>query len=79
MSGKRSKNFNKLIDHFISTSEQGHYDAENFSICLYGIKNDPVVLKKIFFEITKVTTKFKFIILDTEADFTNINILDIDL
>lgn len=71
--------YNKLVDHFISTGDLGHYDRESFSIMLYGIKNDDQALYKIKSDIERFTKKYKLIILDKKSDFTNVNILDIEL
>ncbi len=79
MSSKRLTNFDNLVEHFISTDELGHYNKDNFSICLYGIENNPAAIKEIRKAVSQVTTRFKLIVLEPGDQRTNINILDIDL
>lgn len=72
-------NYSKLVHMFIQTDELGSYDAKNGSISLYAIVNKPAVLADIRKRIDAITTRYHFIVLDPKDEFTNINILDIDL
>lgn len=72
-------NFNKLVEHFIFTGDLGDYNKDNYSITLYDIRRDPVVIEDIKRRINEITTKYKFVVLHTTREFTNIKILDIDL
>ena len=71
--------FDQLVFHFIVTGELGDYNAERFSITLYGIVNDEKQIKRIRSEIEGITKHFKMIVLDPGEERTNIKILDIDL
>ncbi len=67
-------------DRYVRNWKFGHYNPENYSICLYAAHNKPEVLQQIRTAIDKITTNYKFIVLDPQnPEFTNINILDIDL
>jgi hypothetical protein len=70
--------FSRLTDLFLVSDELGHYDENNFSICLYGIKNEPPVIEDIRNRINQITSKYRLIILSKDK-YTNVNILDIDL
>lgn len=74
-----TRNINKLVDHFISTDQLGHYDSDKHSITLYDISNTSSEFRKIKNAIDGITKKYKIIILSPDKSFTNINILDIDL
>jgi len=71
--------FDQLVFHFIRTNELGDYNAENFSITLYGILNDEKHIERIRSEIEVITKHFKMIVLNPGEKCTNIKILDIDL
>lgn len=72
-----------LLDKILQIEEiykyLGHYNTENYSICLYDVPNIKRLTDKINFKISNITNKFRFIILDKKGKFTNINILDIGL
>ena len=74
-----SEIFHKVVDHFIDTKELGSWDAERNIVCLYDIENKPEVIKRIKNDISKITTKFNLVVLDKKDQFTNINVLDIDI
>ena len=71
--------FEKLVDLFIKTDQLGHYNSAKQSIMLYNIKNEEGTLKKVEEDILSLTSKYKMIILDAKSEYTNINILDINL
>lgn len=73
-----SNELDQLIKMFLATGELGSW-SRNYSICLHGIMNHPIVFDEIRHRIETITTKYKFIVLDPGEDFTNINILDIGL
>lgn len=66
-------------DRYVRNWKFGHYNPDNYSICLYAAFNKPEVLQEIRNKIDAITTNYKFIVLDPKEEFTNINILDIDL
>lgn len=72
-------NYEKLIDHFIETDELGHYNKEDYSICLYDIKTEENIIRDLNRRIQNITTNYKLIVLDKSEKRSNINILDIDL
>lgn len=72
-------NYQKLVDYFISTNELGHHNVSNHSICLYDIRNNPLVIIELEKRIRKITKKFKLVILNPKEKISNISILDIDL
>lgn len=79
MNANSLKIYDALVDYFISTDQLGHYDSGAFSIALYGIKNDAKTLKEIKKGIEKLTKKYKLLVLDEKSEYTNVNILDIEL
>ena len=54
------------------------YNTRNYSICL-TLENKKEVLNATRKRIDAITKKYKFIVLDPKEQFTNVNVLDIDL
>lgn len=74
-----NKIFNLLVDIFLKSDELGHYDLDNYSICLYDIPTNPSSIQSVVDRIDNVTKKYKIIINTPYESVTNIQILDIDL
>lgn len=72
-------NFDALVDLFIQRNELGHFSEERRSITLYDIPNKPKIIQQIKDEIDKITTNYCFVVLLPKLDYSNINILNIDL
>lgn len=72
-------NYEKLVSHFIGTKQIGHFDKEKDSIMLYNIPRKKKVLDSIVKHVRKVTNRYNLIVLNPNDEYTNINILDIDL
>ena len=67
----------QIVDIPLVLKYLGEWNNKKHKIVLYDVPN--VRANEIKKEIIKITDKFKFIIDSPRNDYTNINILDIDL
>lgn len=57
----------------------GFYNNEKRQIMLYCVLNTPTHLDQLRHELDQVGVSYRFVVLDPEQEYTNINLLDIDL
>lgn len=70
-------NFDNLLDSLIYYL--GDYDRDKSQITLYNVLNKESTHQLIKKTITRITTKYKYIILSPKEERTNVKILDIDI